>query len=1117
MSKIKDLWNKTLVSLYRDGPKGFLIKAKNYTKFHMRKEVREREVKDILFINGCTLPHPERYRVDHQMEQLAAAGMKVDKAFVADLTPDLLKYYRGFVIFRCPITPQVAEFIEKARYFNKRVFFDVDDLVINRKYTDTNEYVQQMKPREKWGYDNGVMMMEDTLKRCDYLITSTDGMKKGLAMYGKETYVNRNVASEEMVKLSLEALEHVQKDDERIVMGYLSGSISHNPDMEMMRPAIVKIMEEYENVDLLVAGFLDIPEDFKKFEDRIKVAPFSDWRGLPATIAKLDINLAPLKDTIFNEAKSENKWTEAGLCKVVTVASDLGAFKDVIEDGKTGVLCKTTDEWYEKIKWLIENPAERQKIAERAHEKIMQKYVTTYTGSGLMKFIESKLAPNVGMVLPSTDVSGGIMVAVKHCHILREHGCDVLILSMDKKEDNIVDNDGELNVVCVNLEKHNVKARFRTMVATLYTTLDYVKKYPEVRERVYLVQGKETDFYEYCHVLRGVAESTYNEYTDIKYATISAWCKRWLHDNYEINPRFAHNGIEPKSFGFRKREFRDGEKIRILIEGDSRSYYKNIDESFKIVEQLDKDKYEIIYLSYQGEPKTWYKVDKFYHKVPHDEVSKVYEEADILLKSSMLESFSYPPLEMMATGGFVVVAPNPGNVEYLKNEENCLFYKLGNANDAVKQIERLSTDVELRRKLERNAKETVKGRSWSSIEKEVASLYGVDLEKRKAVTRSWIQGNNAGLTMYAGLNDREKLIRDAQRKGKKIAIYLVENKMIAQFRYRCQNPLETTLESEKWQAVYYEEKEMDALREILPNCNLFIIERKSIWRGPEYELVKICRQNNIRILYDIDDLVFDVKDVPRLMKTLNSKNILYWMVYVLGVRKIAKRADGFLVTNDFLGERVKNSLGKPYKVIRNSLNSKQVEVSAECRENKLKENIFRIGYFSGTPTHVNDFRLAFPELRDFLDKYDDTVLEIVGFMQLGVEAQKMMNQGKIIFSPPVDFIELQRKISAVDINIAPLLENDFTNCKSELKFFEAAVVDTPTIASPTYTFKKAIKNGVNGYLAEPGQWGRRLEELYNDAHKRKEITKNAREFALKEYYGEVFLREVEEAYDYFAK
>lgn len=89
----------------------------------------------------------------------------------------------------------------------------------------------------------------------------------------------------------------------------------------------------------------------------------------------------------------------------------------------------------------------------------------------------------------------------------------------------------------------------------------------------------------------------------------------------------------------------------------------------------------------------------------------------------MLESFSYPPLEMMATGGISVVAPNEGNKEYLKDEENCLLYELGNIEMAVEQIERIRNDKELREKLIKGGLETAKQREWKNIEKEILDLY----------------------------------------------------------------------------------------------------------------------------------------------------------------------------------------------------------------------------------------------------------------------------------------------------------------------------------------------------------------------------------------------------------
>ena len=39
----------------------------------------------VLFINGCCVEHPTRYRVLHQMEQLRLAGIVCEKVFFEDI------------------------------------------------------------------------------------------------------------------------------------------------------------------------------------------------------------------------------------------------------------------------------------------------------------------------------------------------------------------------------------------------------------------------------------------------------------------------------------------------------------------------------------------------------------------------------------------------------------------------------------------------------------------------------------------------------------------------------------------------------------------------------------------------------------------------------------------------------------------------------------------------------------------------------------------------------------------------------------------------------------------------------------------------------------------------
>ena len=161
--------------------------------------------------------------------------------------------------------------------------------------------------------------------------------------------------------------------------------------------------------------------------------------------------------------------------------------------------------------------------------------------------------------------------------------------------------------------------------------------------------------------------------------------------------------------------------------------------------------------------------------------------------------------------------------------------------------------------------------------------------------------------------------------------------------------------------------------------------------------------------------------------------------------------------------------------------------------------------------------MVFPELIDFLDNHHDAKLKIVGLLPIPTSAKKYLDNGQIEFTPIVDFLTLEKLVSEVDINIAPLDDNIFANCKSDLKFYEAALVKTPTIASPTFAFKKAIKSGETGFLCRPGEWYDALEKLYLDSNLRQKIAEQAYDYCLKTYSPDACLAEIEESYDFFAE
>lgn len=368
------------------------------------------------------------------------------------------------------------------------------------------------------------------------------------------------------------------------------------------------------------------------------------------------------------------------------------------------------------------------------------------------------------------------------------------------------------------------------------------------------------------------------------------------------------------------------------------------------------------------------------------------------------------------------------------------------------------------------------------------------------------------------LQDRINIFKKAKKDNKKIAIYYAEKFDSSTFRYRCYNTMQITRKSKMWQAVYFNKKETESIFQLIKDSDILIIGRQSEHDKIIEKLIKLAQKNKIKTAFDIDDLIFDSSILDSFLASISEKNnITYWAGYIGGVEKICKRVDCFISTNEFLKNKLEKKFNKKCFVISNFLNDEQIQSTEAYLLIKNNVQDFLIGYFSGSPTHAKDLALIMPDILNFLKKHENAKLMVVGYMKFDKQADKYIKNGQIIFKEMVDFRKLQRLNVETDVNLAPLVINDFTNCKSELKFFEAAIAETPTIASPTYAFKTSIKDGETGFLCYPGQWYNCLEDLYSHPEKRQKVAKAAKKYCLENYYGDKVRKKIEDAYDAIKK
>ncbi len=334
--------------------------------------------KHILIIDGVEnqIPQCTRYRVINKAEQLRSFSHEAWTVNASDFQMGYAEYASQIIIYRTPYSEQFKQLIELAHKYNKPVFYDIDDLVYDTSYTDQLDYVKTLGKEEKEAYDSGVRSYGKLMELCDAFITSTTDLKNELLKLGKPVYLNRNLASEELISISEQAIDKTIKDKKKIKIGYFSGSITHNENFDLIRSAILKILKEFPQTELHLVGHLTIPDEMKNYKKQLIVHDFLDWTLLPSLVAEMDINLAPLVDNVFNRAKSEIKWLEAALVGVTTVASDIGSFSEIITNETTGVLV-ADGMWYEQLKDLIDNKTKLEFLGNNAKRKVISTYKTT--------------------------------------------------------------------------------------------------------------------------------------------------------------------------------------------------------------------------------------------------------------------------------------------------------------------------------------------------------------------------------------------------------------------------------------------------------------------------------------------------------------------------------------------------------------------------------------------------------------------------------------------------------------------------------------------------------------------------------------------------------------------
>lgn len=333
---------------------------------------------DVLLISGGA-GDSARYRTRHVAEELCLRGFRAE-ATIQDHRglEAAADRFQVFVFHRTSDTPKLRQFIQRLKTLGRTLIFETDDLVFDPAYLVHMDYWHQMNALERKQYEHGVggEILADAAVAV--ATTTTSFLAEKLRERGKQVFIVPNRLSQQDLVWAERAMEKLSTRDPRLVcLGYLSGTPSHNQDFATLTDALGKLFQAYPHVRLVVVGPLEIGDALKQYTDRIEHRAFVPRSELFATIASLDINLAPLViGNPFCEAKSELKFFEAGIVGVPTVAAATGTFRQAIADGVDGLVAATSDEWYAKLARLVDDAALRAHMGHAARATALARYST---------------------------------------------------------------------------------------------------------------------------------------------------------------------------------------------------------------------------------------------------------------------------------------------------------------------------------------------------------------------------------------------------------------------------------------------------------------------------------------------------------------------------------------------------------------------------------------------------------------------------------------------------------------------------------------------------------------------------------------------------------------------
>ncbi len=168
------------------------------------------------------------------------------------------------------------------------------------------------------------------------------------------------------------SLAKPRPEDRVRVVGF-AGTSSHSANLDMLRPALAKLASKFKEQDIRFISVGCRPPWLADVMPGAEIVDpcTADTYAIRLAALQLDVALAPLGNSEFDQSRSALKIWEYTAAGAVTIASNVDPYASAIQDGATGLLVDNRPElWVQAITKLIRNHELRRELHESAQRAV---------------------------------------------------------------------------------------------------------------------------------------------------------------------------------------------------------------------------------------------------------------------------------------------------------------------------------------------------------------------------------------------------------------------------------------------------------------------------------------------------------------------------------------------------------------------------------------------------------------------------------------------------------------------------------------------------------------------------------------------------------------------------